>query len=270
MKRIIDKYIEFDAEFHKMTVDSGVGDLSIPQSVKTTQLPPPAPQNVTVVEEGKGVWYLGGSGANSMVLEFDDHLTLVEVPNEARALAVIAKAKTLVPNKPLTQVLVTHAHYDHAGGLRAAVAEGLTVITHKDNVAFFKEMVARHHSLQPDTLEKNPKPLKIIPVDDTTTLKDKSLEVRLYHVLKYNGNFREGSLLYAYVPRDRILIQADLYDSTWGRYEWADVFLWNMKYRNLQIDKDVPVHGEVQNWTDVLKTLQARPNSLMDSPFTSN
>src|ERR1700686_3024275 len=130
-----------------MTLDSGVADLAIPAAVRTAQLPPPPPQNVIVTQQGKGIWYLGGAGANSMVLEFDDHLTLVEVPNEGRALAVIAKAKTLVPNKPLTQVIVTHAHYDHAGGLRAAAAEGLTVITHKDNAAFFKEMVARHHSL---------------------------------------------------------------------------------------------------------------------------
>jgi hypothetical protein len=137
-------------------------------------------------------------------------------------------------------------------------------------VDFFKDLVARHHSIEPDALERNPKPIKIIPVDDTYTLKDKSMEVRLYHVLKYSGNFREGTLLYAYVPRDRVLVQADLYDAGWGRYEWADVFLWNMKYRSLQIDKDVPVHGEIQTWSNVLKTMQDRPNSLLESPFTDN
>ena len=43
-----------------------------------------------------------------------------------------------------------------------------------------------------------------------------------------------------------------------------------MKYRSLQIDKDVPVHGEIQTWSNVLKTMQDRPNSLLESPFTDN
>jgi hypothetical protein len=270
VKTKMDKYIELDLELKKITVDSGVGNIAAPAGVKTATLPVPPAQNVTVAEVGKGIWHLGGSGANSILFEFDDHLTVYEVPSEARAVAVIAKARTLVPNKPLTQVIVSHHHFDHAGGLRVAVAEGLTIVTHKDNVEFFKDLVARRHSLEPDALEKNPKPIKIIPVDDMLTLKDKSMEVRLYHVLKYNGNFREGTLLYAYVPRDRTLIQADLYDASWGRYAWADVFLWNMKYRNLLIDKDVPVHGEIQSWSEVIKTMQARPNSLLDSPFTVN
>jgi glyoxylase-like metal-dependent hydrolase (beta-lactamase superfamily II) len=64
-----------------------------------------------------------------MVVEFADHVAIVEVPaGEARTLAVIAKAKELVPGKPVTQAIVAHHHVDHTGGLRTAVAEGLTIV----------------------------------------------------------------------------------------------------------------------------------------------
>ena len=99
---------------------------------------------VTVEPLAKGIWWLAGGSHHSVLVEFADHLTLIEAPlNEARALAVIAKARELVPGKPLTQLVNSHHHFDHSGGVRAAISEGLTVITHQGNVAFFQEMAKR-------------------------------------------------------------------------------------------------------------------------------
>ena len=44
--------------------------------------------------------------------------------NDQRSGAVIAEAKRLIPGKPVTELINTHAHFDHAGGVRAYVAEG--------------------------------------------------------------------------------------------------------------------------------------------------
>jgi hypothetical protein len=131
----------------------------------------------------------------------------------------------------------------------------LTIITHRSNVDFFKELAARKHSIVQDALARNPKPLQIEAVDDELVLKDPAMEVRLYHV---KNNPREGTNLMAYSPRDRIVVQADLYDSTWQRHPWGDNLPFNLALHKLQAEKDVPVHGAIQTYADVLKTVASK------------
>jgi hypothetical protein len=253
----MDRYLEFDLQVSKNTVDADAGDLAAPGAVKAADVPAPPPVKVTAEQVGPGIWWLAGSGNHrSVVFEFDDHLTVFEVPvNEARSKAVLDKARTL-SSKPLTDVIVSHHHFDHSGGLRTAVAEGLTIITYRGNEAFFKDLVARKHTIAPDALASRPRPLVMKLVDDELTLKDKSMEVRLYHLL---DNPREGTNLFAYVPRDHLLVQADLYDSTWQQHPWGNNVLWNIARRKLRVDRDVPVHGEIEPFATMAQTIRSKP-----------
>src|SRR6266566_4271247 len=118
---------------------------------------PPPPAAVTSEKLGDGVYAIFG-GYVALAVDFKDYIVVIEGPqNDQRAQAVITEAKKLIPNKPIKYVVNTHAHFDHAGGLRAFVAEGATVITHEMNKPYFQKVWANPHTLSPDLLAKNPK-----------------------------------------------------------------------------------------------------------------
>ncbi len=252
----IDKWVYSDIRVLKNTLNAPV-DLAAPEPMRAA-LPAPANPPVSITAElvAPGIWWLAGEGNDrSAVFEFSDHLTLFEAPSsESRAKAVIEKARSLAFGKPLTEVIVSHHHFDHSAGIRTAVAEGLTIITQRGNVAFFMDLIARPHTIVPDELAMSlaAPPMKIAAVDDELVLKDASMELDLFHV---NNNSHADTLLMGWAPREHILVQADLYDSGWLRFPWADNLLENVALRALKPEMDVPIHGKIESYADVLKTM---------------
>jgi len=238
-------------------VDGQIDDLAAPQTVKSAAPPTPPAFVVEAPPVTKGIWLLhGNTGHNSILIEFADHLTMFEVPlNEAWTKALIDKARATVPGKPITQAIVSHHHFDHSGGVRTAIAEGISIIAHRGTEDLFREVAARKSTLEPDELARNPKPLKFIAVDDHMTLKDGTMEIEIYHII---GNEHMAEALMAWVPRDHLLIEGDLFDYTWQNYPWTTNYPDNVKLRKLDVDKDVPVHGVVMPWKEVLQSIETK------------
>lgn len=245
----VDDFTTYEITATKQFVDADLGNISAPAEAITPV--PPAPPTVVVTPVGKGVWFLAGQSHHSVLVEFEDHLMLIEAPqSEARTLAVIAKAKETVKNKPLTQLVTTHHHFDHTAGMRAAIADGMQVITQAGNKAWVENMARRSHSLQPDMLAKNASRLDIDSIDEEKEIKDSSMTVQLFHVA---GNPHSDTMLMAYIPSLRVLVEVDAFSPGAAVNPYAANLLENITKRNLKIDRIVPLHGAIAPFGDLVK-----------------
>jgi glyoxylase-like metal-dependent hydrolase (beta-lactamase superfamily II) len=207
----------------------------------------PGGANVQVTPVARGLWRMTGG---TMVIEFADHMTLFEVGGGAeRVAAVIKAARQIVPSKPVTEVIVSHHHFDHTAGLRQAVAEGLTVISRRDNGVIFREMTSRSTPNFPDALGRSPKPLKFIPVDDHLQLKDATMTVDIYHVI---ANNHMADAVFAYIPEHKAMIEGDIATAAEDLQWWGDSWLDNINYRKIDVQLNVPVHMDVMTREQVI------------------
>ncbi len=139
-----------------------------------------------------------------------DHILVVESgQNDARGQAVMAAAKQAIPGKPIRFVVNSHPHFDHAGGLGAAVAEGATILTHRNNEPVLERLLSGPRTLIGDSLAKVAKRRTNVVegVGDRDVRKGTTGKVvELHHI----PNEHSDGMFVVYLPAEKVLWTADI------------------------------------------------------------
>ena len=235
-------------------IDTAIADLAAPAEIRNAPEPPSDPvSTVTSVPVAHGIWRIDQGG--TAVIEFKDHITLFELDaNSQQAKAIIAYAGTLAPGKPVTQLIVSHNHFDHAAGLRQAVAEELTIISRRGSEGIFRELATHPAPDFPDDLAKSPKPFKFIPVDEKLRLSDGTMTL---DVLWARNNIHMADAVFAYAPAQKVVMEGDIATAAYDYQFWPDNFRDNLEYYKLDVEKISPVHSVWREHPNVLTIQQA-------------
>ena len=283
-------YYQYDITDVKPNV--AVTPMPVPEVVRAATL---APVKVESRKLAEGVWLLGGGTHNSVLVEFKDFVAVVEAPNnEARSLAVIEEANRLAPNKPIKYLVNTHHHMDHVGGLRTYVSQGTTIVTHAVNKQYYLDVMLHPapRELQPDRMSlyspmymisRRPAPIETVGSAEAggpgtgssgstkyvITDGDHIMEVLFVEDMSYelgDNSYAQGNhsndMLMVYLPREKILINADLYSPPDpGAQPPATptksmlTLYQNMRKYELDVTQHVPIEGHVGTNDEFLKLL---------------
>jgi glyoxylase-like metal-dependent hydrolase (beta-lactamase superfamily II) len=220
---------------------------------------PAAAARIQSEKLGDGVWAMNYGNERGIAVEFKDHVVIVEAPGgDEQSLATIAEAKRLFPGKPIQYVVNTHHHSDHAGGIRTYAAEGIPIITHESHKRYYEQEIFKNpHMLNPDRLARMPRAAVIETIKDKRVLTDGDMTLELYLV---RGNLHAEGMLMAYVPKDKLLIQADLFVQRPGApplpapSPFTTNLVENVERLKLDVQRVAHIHGGIDSWSEILKT----------------
>lgn len=210
------------------------------------------PIELEIIDEG--IWRIAGIGGTT-VIEFEDHLTIFELYwSQLQAKDIIEKANTLVPNKKVTELIISHYHFDHTAGFRTAVAEGLKVYSNRANESILREMAERQTPHFDDVLSiESDRKFEFVPIDNHLRLSDKKQTIDIYRVVSNN---HMADAVFVHIPDKKIFLDSDIATAAYDWQLWPHSYLDNLDYYGIEVEKVVSVHEKTMSHNETLEYIE--------------
>jgi len=234
-----------------------------PEGFEKLAAPPATPPPPAVAKIADDVYMLNGLAGgthNVLFVAFNDHILVMEAPEQIlynnNSVQALAKIRETVPGKPIKYLVLSHHHSDHAGGFREYVAEGTTIVT-TSNTKSFLEKAATESSLLPKLRQNK---LMIETVQKKRVFQDDKHVVEIYDI---GPNPHANEILVAYLPKEKILFQADLLNSAPNgtipiAQDTTVSFSERLKELGLQVEKIYGVHGRAATPQELQTSVEKR------------
>lgn len=186
-----------------------------------------------------------GVGHATFVVEMGDHLIAIEGPlYDQRTAPVVQSIKDKFPNKPIRYVIPTHHHLDHAGGIRAFMATGATIVVPFSAKEFYSRVAKAPHTRKPDSLTKQPTGVVIEAFGGgPRILSDGQRRVEVHPLPLPHAE----DMVVIYLPAEKIIIEADHISPRKGEVRPAasvKEFVPALDKLNLDVVTIVGIHGD--------------------------
>ena len=253
-----------DVQFTAIAVNDPAADrvFAIPESAEEEAVKAVATDQYSplkIVKVGNGVYQAAGYSHNSLIVEFPQWLALVDSPyTETQAKVLFRAIQQQFPTKPVKYVAISHHHYDHIGGLRAAAAMGSTILVEKRHEPVVRPLLDARHTHPQDELDKHRYGQPAQPAGKLEVFEGKKIIGEGGQSLElYPLSFPEHAdpMVLAYASSARVLFQPDLYTppaATNGGPS-AQHLLQAIKELTLKVNTMVGGHGGIGTFADFLK-----------------
>jgi glyoxylase-like metal-dependent hydrolase (beta-lactamase superfamily II) len=235
---------------------------------------PPPPAVSKIADDVYLLQGLAGGTHNTLFVAFNDHVLVLEAPEQIiyanNSVQALAKIKETVPGKPIKYLVLTHHHSDHAGGFREYAAEGVTIVTTAGTKSFLEKAATAESSLLPKLSQK----LTIETIaNKKRVFQDDKHIVEIYDI---GPNPHANEILVAYLPKEKILFQADLLNPAANgtipiAQDTTISFSEKLEQLGLQVEKIYGVHGRATTPEELRTSIEKRRTSELkiSAPQTS-
>ena len=175
---------------------------------------PTVKPEINPTELSPGVYSLSvtpDDALRTLVVEQSAGVVVIEPGyQDLRGEAIIEWTAQNISGKPLSHVVLTHFHLDHAGGVRPYVAAGAVLVAHELAESHYRRLFGRPKSrILPDAYDRKPVAAKIanVPGDGAYRIEDPLRPVTVYPV----RNRHTTDMIMVWVEKEQILFNGDLY-----------------------------------------------------------
>lgn len=156
--------------------------------------------------------------------------------------------RSRIPTKPIRYVALTHHHDDHAGGVKALVDSGATVLATEVTAGVVMQVAPR---------------ATVRLVDGRLAIADSTMEVQLIDV---GQNPHADGMLVAWLPRQRLLYTSDLWEPQTERFfpspARVPVMKWFVRWletSGLEPGLIYAIHGSARVTPEQIAVIRAMP-----------